>query len=210
MHRADSYNRLSRWYDALAGNERQAAEQGWRQLDLRAGERVLEVGPGTGHGLKAATQAVGPAGGVAGLDLAIGMLRVARARLRAAGLAARVALHHGDATRLPYSNGTFDAVSMCFTLELFDAPDRAEVLGECRRVLRTGGRLGVVAMAAQDPPGLPVRLYLWAHRHWPAVIDCRPIAIRACLEAAQFQVTAVTRLSLWGLPVEAVMANKRG
>ncbi len=179
-------------------------------MDLRPGERVLEIGPGTGHGLNAAAQAVGPAGGVAGLDLAIGMLRVSRARLKAAGMAGRVALHHGDAARLPYPSGAFDAVSMCFTLELFDEPDRAEVLGECRRVLRPGGRLGVVAMAEQDPPGLPVRLYLWAHRQWPAVVDCRPIAVRACLEAAQFQVTAITRLSVWGLPVEAITANKRG
>jgi ubiquinone/menaquinone biosynthesis C-methylase UbiE len=209
MHRADSYNRLSRWYDALAGgSEQQAAEQGWRQLGLRAGERVLEVGPGTGHGLKAAAQAVAPEGRVAGLDLAIGMLRVARARLEAAGLAGSVALHHGDAARLPYPSSAFDAVSMCFTLELFDVPDRVEVLGECRRVLRTGGRLGVVAMAQQEPPGLPARLYLGAHRLWPAVIDCHPIPVRACLEAAQFQVIAATRLSVWGLPVEAVTARR--
>ena len=205
----ESYNCLSRWYDALAsGSERRAAEQGWQQLGLHAGERVLELGPGTGHGLTAAAQAVGLAGRVLGLDLAEGMLTVARARVRAAGLAERVALHHGDATRLPYPAATFDAVSMSFTLELFDSPDLAEVLGECRRVLRPGGRLGVVAMSDQDPPRLPVRLYLWAHTHWPALVDCRPIQVCACLEAAQFQITAVTRLSVWGLPVEAVTATK--
>jgi len=210
MRRANNYNRLSRWYDALAGgSERQAAEQGWRQLDLRPGERVLELGPGTGHGLAAAAQAVGPAGRVAGLDLAEGMLQVARARLRAIGLAQRVALHHGDAMRLPYPAGAFDAVSMTFTLEVFDAPDLAQVLGECHRVLRPGGRLGVVAMARQEPPGLPVRLYLWAHARWPALIDCRPIAVRESVEAAHFDIVAAARLSVWGLPVDAVTATKR-
>ncbi len=209
MHRADSYNRLSRWYDALATrSERQAAEAGWRQLGLRAGERVLELGPGTGHGLKAAAQATGPTGRVVGLDLAEGMLRVARARLRRAGMADKVALHHGDATHLPYAASAFDAVTMTFSLELFEAPDLAEVLGECRRVLRPGGRLGVVAMAQQHPPRLPVRFYLFAHARWPALVDCRPIPVRRCIEAAHFEIVSAVRLSVWGLPVDAVTAAK--
>jgi ubiquinone/menaquinone biosynthesis C-methylase UbiE len=204
-----SYNRLSRWYDVLAGgSERLAAEHGWRQLKLGTGECVLELGPGTGRGLTAAAQAVGIAGRVVGLDLAEGMLRVARARLKAAGLAERVALHHGDAVRLPYPANIFDVIFMSFTLELFDTPDLGQVLGECRRVLRPGGRLGVVAMAQQDPPGLPVQLYLWAHTHWPTLVDCRPIPVRICLEATQFQIIAATRLSVWGLPVEAVTARR--
>ncbi len=209
MHRADSYNRLSRWYDMLASrSERQAAEGGRRQLALCAGERVLEIGPGTGHGLTAAAQATGSTGRVVGLDLAEGMLRVARARLRRAGLAERVALHHGDATHLPYPASAFDAVTLSFTLELFEAHDLAEVLGECHRVLRPGGRLGVVAMAQQDPPGLPVRLYLFAHARWPAVVDCRPIPVRECVEAAHFKVVAAVRFSVWGLPVDAVTAAR--
>jgi ubiquinone/menaquinone biosynthesis C-methylase UbiE len=204
-----SYNRLSGWYDALAGgSERQAAEQGWRQLAWHAGERVLELGPGTGHGLKAAAQTTGDTGRVVGLDLAEGMLRVARARLSAAHLAERVALHQGDATRLPYPSDAFDAISMSFALELFDPPDLADVLSECWRVLRPGGRLGVVAMAQQAPPSLIVRLYLFAHMHWPALVDCRPIPVRECLEAAHFKVTAAARLSVWGLPVDAVTASK--
>ncbi len=136
------------------------------------------------------------------------MLRVARTRLRSAGLAERVALHHGDATRLPYPAGAFDVVSMTFSLELFEAPDLAEVLSECHRVLRPQGRLGVVAMARQKPPGLPVRLYLWAHTHWPSLVDCHPIAVRECLEAAHFKVVAAARLSVWGLPVDAVVATR--
>ena len=75
------------------------------------------------------------------------MFNVAQARLSKAGLSGSVELKCGDATSLPFEAGFFDAIYMSFTLELFDTPEIGVVLNECQRVLRSDGRIGIVAMA---------------------------------------------------------------
>jgi demethylmenaquinone methyltransferase/2-methoxy-6-polyprenyl-1,4-benzoquinol methylase len=205
-----SYDRLSRWYDALSGSsERKYVEMGLQKLGVREGETVLEIGFGTGHALLALARRVGDAGKVYGMDISEGMRAIAQARVEQAGLSDRVELRVGDAAHLLYEAGAFDAIFMSFTLELFDTPEIPVVLHECRRVLRADGRLGVVAMSGQGG-GLALRLYEWAHRALPTLVDCRPILVREALEEASFHVVEATRAAMWGLPVEIVVAQKAG
>ena len=49
------------------------------------------------------------------------------------------------------------------------------------------------------------RLYEWSHRHFPAVVDCRPIYAQHALEEAGLQVSAARLLSLSGLGVEVLV-----
>ncbi len=203
------YDRLSRWYDLLADHsERRHREACLEKLGASAGETVLEIGFGTGHALLALAREVGPEGKVCGIDISDGMRAVALARLKAARLSGGVTLECGDATRLSYADDSFDAVFMSFTLELFDTPEIPVVLGECRRVLRSGGRLGVVAMAKGEPPGVMERLYEWAHCKWPRYVDCRPIYPARALEEAGFRILDATPLSMWGLPGEIVLGER--
>jgi len=204
-----AYDRLSRWYDVLAArSERRPRESGVRKLAVGDGEKVLEIGCGTGHSIVALARSVGCSGRVYGIDLSRGMLDVTRRRIGKAALLGRVHLLRGDAANLPFFDGSFDAVLMTFTLELFDTPEIPAVLHECHRVLRDGGRLGVVAMARKAREGIMVRLYEWAHRTFPKYFDCRPIFLRHTLEDAAFEIVEATALSMWGLPVEVVVVLK--
>jgi ubiquinone/menaquinone biosynthesis C-methylase UbiE len=204
-----SYDRLSRWYDALAGNwEQKPRLAGLKQLGVQPGETVLEIGSATGKSLALLAQAAGEHGQVLGLDLSPGMLAAACAHLGRTGLAGRVMLTCADAACLPYASATCDALFASFTLELFDTPEIPQVLQECRRVLCPGGRLCVVSLSKEGPPLKMVGLYEWSHARFPAWVDCRPIYARQSLEGAGFNITAYMQMDLWGLPVEIVVGCK--
>lgn len=205
-----SYNRLSRWYDLVAGStEKKYRDWGLEKLAAQPGERILEVGFGTGHCLVSLAKAVGPAGHVTGLDISDGMLAIARERLQSEGVGERVDLHLGDAANLDFlESGSLDGAFMSFTLELFDNPEIPRVLQECHRLLKPGGRLAVVSMTKTDPPGIAVRMYEWFHEHMPNYADCRPIFARQALEQNGFVIRDASTSSMWGLPVEIVLGEK--
>jgi ubiquinone/menaquinone biosynthesis C-methylase UbiE len=205
-----SYNRLSRWYDLIAGStEKKYRDWGLEKLAARPGEKVLEIGFGTGHCLVALAKSVGPAGRVVGVDISDGMLAIARKHLQQERLDERVELFLGDAAKLSFlEEGSLDVIFMSFTLELFDNPEIPRVLQECHRVLRPGGRVAIVSMTKTDPPGKAVRIYEWFHKHMPEYADCRPIFARHALEQNGFAIQDVSVSSMWGLPVEILLGNR--
>jgi ubiquinone/menaquinone biosynthesis C-methylase UbiE len=201
------YNKISGVYDLLSDrSEAPARRAGLDLLKMRAGEAVLEIGCGTGHSLVRLADAVGPRGRVLGLDLSDKMLAVARTTVAKAGLGDRVRLRRGDAAHLPYGDGSVDAVFMSFTLELFDTPEIPEVLCECRRVLRPGGRIVVVGMSKEGHPDPLVAVFEWAHRHFPNFLDCRPIFVREALQASGFTIAKSLRKRMW-IPIEIVLGQ---
>ena len=201
-----AYDRASRWSRLEEPFERPAQATGLSLLGAQPGERLLELGCGAGGALVVLVRAVGSAGRVAGLDLSPTMIGLAAARLRRAGLAERAELVVADATSVPFADASFDAVFMSFTLELFDTPEIPLVLAECGRVLRPGGRIGVVSLSRAAPVRWPTRLYERLHDRFPATLDCRPIHGRLALEAAGFEQARSKVLPLWGLRAEAVVA----
>jgi ubiquinone/menaquinone biosynthesis C-methylase UbiE len=103
---------------------------------LRPGERVLDVACGTGVVARLASQAVGAAGTVAGLDVNPGMLAVARSTTPP-GVA--IGWHEASAEAMPLPDASFDAVLCQMGLQFVH--DKHAALSEMRRVLAPGGRL---------------------------------------------------------------------
>ena len=122
-------------------------EQAVATLDLRPGDRVLEIGCGTGRNLPALRAAVGDTGHVYGIDLSVGMLT------RARGLVDRhrwrnVTLVHGDAVDYQAPE-PLDGVLFGFSYSTM--PHHHAVLLQALAQLRPGGR--VCVMDATLPPG---------------------------------------------------------
>jgi SAM-dependent methyltransferase len=116
-------------------------------LEPRAGERVLEVGPGTGYYTLEVAEWIKPDGEIAILDLQQEMLDHTMRRAGERGLA-NITPTQSDATSMPYEDGSFDAVYL--TTVLGEIPDQDAALREISRVLKPGGRL-VVGELLGDP-----------------------------------------------------------
>jgi demethylmenaquinone methyltransferase/2-methoxy-6-polyprenyl-1,4-benzoquinol methylase len=197
----ESYNNLSRWYDRVAGSETKFINLGIRLLNVQPGESILEIGCGTGRALtEFANKATG--GMVIAVDVSEKMLTLAREKISTG----RVGFCQADGLFLPYMDEVFDAAFLSFTLELFDTPEIPKVLGECHRVLKPTGRMGIVSLAKQNT--FAVRIYEWFHRRLPVYIDCRPIHLRPFLEETRFVIQRSMNQRMWGLPVDIVVATR--
>jgi SAM-dependent methyltransferase len=164
-----------------------------RRLDVllrpRAGERMLEIGPGTGlQSLHVAPQ-LGASGQLAVVDVQQQMLDHVLARAARRGLG-NITAHRADARALPFGDSAFDAAYLVTVLG--EVPGQRAALSELRRVLRPGGRLvvgefadrhyvplGTLACLANDT-GLHVR------RHTGG-----PLAYYALLEPCGHAVTGI-------------------
>jgi len=125
-------------------------DRGWRTavrqaLDLRPGERVLDLAAGTATSSAALARS---GADVVGCDFSLGMLQVGR-RAGHDG----VDLVAGDALRLPFADGSFDAVTISFGLR--NTADAGLALAELLRVTRPGGRLVVCEFSS--PTWAPFR-----------------------------------------------------
>jgi len=118
-----------------------------RILEPSPGERVLEIGPGTGYYTLDLAEWVGVEGAVDIFDLQQEMLDHTIRRARERGLW-NVSPTQGDAQELPYEDDTFDAAVLITVLG--EIPDQGAALREVARVLRPGGRL-IVGELFGDP-----------------------------------------------------------
>jgi len=123
-------------YDAVSRTIADAIEHGIERLAPASGERVLDLATGTGWGSRVLASRF-PGVSVVGADIAEQMLDYARTIAAKQGLA--IDYVHGDAERLPFEDGAFDAVVSTFGVMFVSRPELAAA--ELARVVRPGGRV---------------------------------------------------------------------
>lgn len=147
------------------------------RADLGPGDRVLEIGCGTGNlALRAKRQH--PSVEVVGLDPDGAALGRAARKARRAGLDVR--WDRGFADALPYPDATFDLVLSSMMLHHLEAQDRPAALREVARVLAPGGTVLVLDMGGHGDEGLMGRL----HRHAPRLTDNLDDRVPTAMRAA--------------------------
>jgi demethylmenaquinone methyltransferase / 2-methoxy-6-polyprenyl-1,4-benzoquinol methylase len=146
---AAMFDGIARRYDLTndvisLGQDRRWRAATIRAVDARPGDRVLDLAAGTGT----SSEPFAAAGvDVVPCDFSVGMLRVGKGRRPDLPFTA------GDATRLPFADGSFDAVTISFGLR--NVVDTAAALREMQRVTRPGGRLVVTEFST--PTWAPLR-----------------------------------------------------
>ncbi len=121
-----------------------------KRMNVKKGQRALDVCCGTADWSIALAEAVGPEGSVVGLDFSKNMLQVGHQKVEQLGFQ-NIKLIHGNAMQLPFEDHTFDYVTIGFGLR--NVPDYMQVLKEMNRVLKPGGR--AVCLETSQPT-LPV------------------------------------------------------
>lgn len=177
---------------ATRGRERQYRETLLDLARIESGQRVLDLGCGTGTTAIAAWHRVQPGGAVYGLDVSPKMIAAARRKgARSGGLDSTLHFQAGDAVTLPFQDAMFDTVMVTTVLHMVPDTERGAVLRETARVLRSGGLLLLVDFGGRERHGLMAKHRL--HRSFE--LD----AMRPLLPQAQLAVADAGALDWLGL-----------
>lgn len=148
-HYRDDCNRIAHVYDPLVrfissffGGEESLRRLTIDKMDLKPGQKVLDVCCGTGTLCAMIAEAIGGDGEVVGVDLSENMLKKAENKRED-----NIRFCCANAEEIPYADGYFDRASVTFGLHEMPHPVRMNVLREMRRVLKPGGRITVLDYA---------------------------------------------------------------
>jgi demethylmenaquinone methyltransferase / 2-methoxy-6-polyprenyl-1,4-benzoquinol methylase len=163
------FDRIAGVYDLMNTAMTAGLHHGWRKraadrAELSEGDSALDLCCGTGDLAFELRERVGPSGRVVGADFSERMLELANAKALERGVT-DVTFEWADALELPYSDASFDAVTVGFGVR--NLADLDAGVGEMARVLRPGGRLVVLEITQPQKPPLSTFFSLWFNRAVP-------------------------------------------
>ncbi len=198
------WSRVARAYDWQLPLERAALAAAVDLVDPHRDDVMLDVGTGTGGVLRELAHRRDPPRSVIGVDDSPAMLQLAPP------LPDGWSLQAADARRLPFVDCRFSAITAAYLLHVVDPPARRQIIGECHRVLRPGGRVAVITPSW---PRTRIARMLYAplanatgSSVGPAAA-LRPLDPREELEEASFSIRAVRQIGR-GYPSICVSATR--
>jgi demethylmenaquinone methyltransferase/2-methoxy-6-polyprenyl-1,4-benzoquinol methylase len=165
------FSRIARRYDLMNGLMTLGMHHAWRRVAARLTipappGPALDLATGTGD-LALELRRVHPHRLVVGADFSLGMLQVAREKIRAADAHAHLRLAAADALALPFADRTFACVTSAFLLR--NLADLEQGLREMKRVTRAGGRVVALEITQSTRPGFTPLFRFYFHRVVPRV-----------------------------------------
>ena len=149
IHNPIGYDLRAWWHARGRAAEFRAEEV--RLARIRPGERVLDVGCGTGSLTIAAARAAGPGGRVVGVEPSTEMIAWARLKARLLRVPVQFVATAGEA--LPFPDDSFGVVTVSLVLHQLPSDALHATMGQIRRVLAPGGRLLLVDLDLSGPLG---------------------------------------------------------
>jgi demethylmenaquinone methyltransferase/2-methoxy-6-polyprenyl-1,4-benzoquinol methylase len=207
------YDRAARRYDLQHSFFTASSDQRGRELlvekAVSPGDKVLDLGAGTGSTALLAAEKTGASGKVVLFDASEGMLAVARDKATEARIQDRIEIEIGDMLDLPFDDNSYDAVLS--TYSMCPVYDPAKAAREAYRVTKPGGRIGI---AHSTDPENPVVRWL-ADRienvawHIPSIsLGCRSVAVLPTLEQLGCRIVFEKRIGVPLWPFLVFVAEK--
>ncbi len=197
------YDFFGERYDWFSAYEARAKNEALEGLGLENGQRVLNVGLGTGKEHQIIQSRIGPEGVAFGLDISSCMLRVAYRRTGAS-------LCQADGGWLPFAEKSFERLYCAYVLDLVALADLAGWLGEFRRVLRPGGRMALVSLTEGVDRSSRAFVAVWKAAYAISPITCggcRPLELSRLVEQADFARIERQVVVQLGIPSEVIVAE---
>lgn len=201
------YNLIASVYDLFGIlMESKARQQALKMVEIRNGERVLEVAFGTGLNFVEILRR-NPQGWIEGIDASTKMVEKTRKRISKIGQN-NYTLHLGDCRRLPFRDETFDVLMNQYLLDILPVEDFDPLLLEFKRVLKHGGRLVLVHMTKGEK--WVNQIYEGIYKLKPPLLaGCRGVMARPFFEKIGFKDFQREFISQFGFPSEVVKGVKR-
>lgn len=196
------WSRVAAFYDWQLSLERPALAAAVALADPHGDDDLLDIGTGTGGLLRELARRPDHPRKAIGVDASARMLA------KVPALPEGWTLERADARRLPFADRAFSVVTAAYLLHVVDAETRREVIGECRRVLRPGGRLVTVTPTlprARVARALYAPLAAAAGSSVGPAAGFRPLDPSPELERATFAIAAATYVRR-GYPSLCVLA----